>query len=68
MQRNLQSVAQFVASGPFTEAQLRWFIFNESTNGLRDAGAVVRIGRRIYIDTDGFDRWITAQNAHAVSA
>lgn len=68
MQRNLQSVAQFATSGPFTEAQLRWWIFNESNNGMRDAGAVVRIGRRVYIDTQGFDRWINAQNAQAVAA
>jgi len=62
MQRTLKSVAQFAANSPFTEAQLRWWIFNEAANGLRDAGAVVRLPRRVYIDEEGFARWITAQN------
>jgi hypothetical protein len=26
------------------------------------AGAVVRVGRRVYLDTDGFERWLVAQN------
>jgi hypothetical protein len=63
MKRNLQSVAQFSANGPFTENQLRWWIFNAAQNGLAAAGAIVRIGRRIYLDVDGFDRWLATQNA-----
>jgi len=27
-------------------------------NGLREAGAILRIGRKILIDLDEFDRWI----------
>lgn len=68
MKRNLQSVAQFCAESPFTENQARWWIFNAGTNGLADAGAILRIGRRVYIDVDAFDRWLTAQNAQAVAA
>lgn len=63
MARNLKTVSQFAGSTPFTEAQLRWWIFHADSNGLAEAGAVVRIGRRIYLDTDGFDRWITCQNS-----
>ncbi len=62
MKRNLKRVAAFVADGPFTENQLRWWIFNAQTNGLEDAKAVVRVGRGVYLDVDAFDRWIEAQN------
>lgn len=59
---NLKSVDDFARSSPFTVAQLRWHIFNAKNNGMDAAGAVIRIGRRVYIDLDGFDRWIAAQN------
>jgi len=60
--RHLKTVAGFVSGSPFTEPQVRWWIFNSGTNGLADAGAIVRIGRRIYIDEDGFNRWLDEQN------
>lgn len=63
MNRNLKSVTQFAAESPFTEAQLRWWIFNASTNGLQSA--VVRIGRRVYIDVDAFSAWVDAQQVAA---
>lgn len=62
MKRNLKRVAAFVADGPFTENQLRWWIFNAESNGLGKIGGVVRVGRGVYIDVDAFDRWIEAQN------
>ncbi|MBB1471831.1 DNA-binding protein [Luteimonas sp. MC1782] len=65
MKRDLKTVAAFAADGPFTEAQVRWWIFNESQNGLQAEGAIVRIGRRVYIDTLAFDRWIEAQQVAA---
>jgi hypothetical protein len=69
MTRSLRTVAQFADQTPFTESQLRWWIFNEETNGMRAAGAVVRIGgRRVYIDTEAFDRWVSAQNASREAA
>ncbi len=61
MTRNPKSVAAFVEGSPFTEPQLRWWIFHAAENGLDKAGAVIRIGRRVYIDTDGFERWLTQQ-------
>jgi hypothetical protein len=63
MQRNLKSVSQFAADSPFTEAQVRWWIFNAASNGLQSA--VVRIGRRVYIDVDQFAAWIEAQQVAA---
>ncbi len=69
MRRNLQAVPQFATESPFTEGQIRWFIFNAQENGLAGADAVVRGGRRVYIDTDKFDAWVDAQNKqHATVA
>lgn len=65
MSRNLQSVAQFAASGPFTQNQLRWWIFQSASNGLATSGAIVRVQRRIYLDVDAFEKWIDSQNQHA---
>ena len=61
MNRKLQSVAAFADGSPFTEAQVRWWIFNERTNGMADAGVIKRIGRRVYIDPEAFDAWVEAQ-------
>ncbi len=61
MARTLRTVSQFASASAFSEAQLRWFIFNAATNGLQAAGGIVRIGRRVYISEEGFDRWIAAQ-------
>lgn len=65
MKRDLKTVAAFAANSPFTEAQVRWWIFNEANNDLQAHGAIVRIGRRVYIDTSAFDRWIEAQQVVA---
>lgn len=65
MARNLKTVAQFAAETPFSEPQCRWMIFNASHNGLNKAGVIKRIGRRVYIDTDAFDRWVDSQQEAA---
>lgn len=65
MKRKLKTVAAFADDGPFSEAQLRWMIFNEANNGMQDHGAIVRVGRRVYIDVDAFDRWIDSQQVAA---
>jgi hypothetical protein len=62
MKRNLQSVASLTVKGPFTEGQLRWWIFGAPTNGLEAAKAVVRVGRRVYLDVDRFEEWIERRN------
>jgi hypothetical protein len=69
MQRNLKTVPNFAAASPFTEGQIRWFVFNARNNGLAAADAVVRVGRRVYIDVDKFESWINSQNQqHAQAA
>jgi hypothetical protein len=59
--RNLKTVPRFAEASPFTEAQVRWWIFNERHNGMAEHGVVVRIGRRVYLDAAAFDRWVDAQ-------
>lgn len=61
MTRSLTTVSKLAADSPFTEAQIRWWIFQANTNGLATQKAIVRIGRRVYIDTAAFDRWIESQ-------
>lgn len=65
MRRNIKTVPTLAIEGPFTQAQLRWFIFNADSNGLAQADAVVRVGRRVYLDVDKFSDWIDAQSAAA---
>lgn len=63
MAEQLVTIAQLARDPkyPFTEASLRWFVFRAHENGLAASGAVRRIGRRVYIDTASFDRWIDSQ-------
>jgi len=46
----------------FTKGGLRALIFNENTNGLTKAGAIVRLGRKVLIDEAKFFGWVEAQN------
>ena len=62
LKRNLQTIISLAAEGPFSEGQLRWWIFMSANNGLDAANAVVRVGRRVYIDLDRFEDWIEHQN------
>ena len=63
---NLQTVSQFSESNPaFPVGGLRWQIFNEDKNGLKNAGAIVRVGRKVLIDVDKFFAWIYNQNHSA---
>jgi len=42
----------------FSEGQIRSFIFRAKDNGLEDIGAIIRIGRRVYIDIPRFFKWV----------
>jgi hypothetical protein len=58
------TVRQFSEKNPaFTQGGLRSLIFNEASNGLAEAGAVVRLGRKVLIDDGKFLRWVAAQNS-----
>jgi len=58
-----QSVKQFCKSNPaFSESSVRYYIFNETTNGLAESGAIIRLGRKILINTCKFFAWIESEN------
>ena len=66
MTNNLRSISQFAEENPaFTEPAIRWYIFKEKENGLAALGAVVRIGRRVYIDRQKFSTWVENQQSAA---
>jgi hypothetical protein len=69
----LYTVTQFPNAYPaFTEAALRNLLFKAERrhssngeipgNGLVEAGAIVRIGRKVLIDEDRFFDWVREQN------
>lgn len=61
---NLSTVNQFVSKHPaFTIGGIRALVFNENTNGLAKAGAIIRIGRKVLIDEDRFFSWVVSQNS-----
>lgn len=47
----------------FTVSALRWLRFNSDTNGF-DA-CVIKIGRRVLLDTEAFERWVLSHKAGA---
>ena len=54
---NLMTVRQFCGAHPaFTEGSVRWLLFNRATNGL--SVALVKKGRRLWIDVDSFFDWL----------
>ena len=60
----LLTVKQLPQKHPaFTEGAVRMYIFNRSQNGLADAGAIVRIGRKVLINEEKWFAWIESQNA-----
>ena len=78
--RDLFSVAQFSEKFPaFSQASIRSLILNSADrrnsrgeripgNGLTEAGAIVRVGRRVLIDEAAFFRWVAEQQRRARAA
>ena len=57
----LRTVDQFCQEHrAFTPGAIRWLLFHRHTNGLESA--VVRVGRRVFIDVERFFAWVDAQN------
>ena len=53
------TVGQFVATHKaFTSGGIRALIFNENSNGLAKAGAVIRVGRKVLINEEKFFAWV----------
>jgi len=56
------SVEQMARRHPaFSAGTLRWQIFNAASNGLDDARAVLRLGRRVLIDEPRYFEWVRSQ-------
>lgn len=56
---DLRTVHQFCReNNAFTEGGIRWLIFNEENNGLKESGAIYRVGRRVYVNPHKFFGWI----------
>jgi hypothetical protein len=47
----------------FSEAGLRWLRFNGTQNGFN--ACVIKIGRRVLLDTDAFEPWLLSHKAEA---
>jgi hypothetical protein len=57
--RQLSTVNQLTEKYRFvTPGAIRCHIFNADSNGLEESGALVRIGRRVFIDEEKFFDWI----------
>jgi|GEM_PF-630838 len=71
--RRVATVAQTAATYPvFTQAALRDLIFKAADrfnskgdhipgNGLAEAGAILRVGRKVLIDLDAFESWLDSR-------
>lgn len=71
--RRVATVAQLAAAYPvFSQAAIRDLIFKAADrfnskgdripgNGLAEAGAILRVGRKILIDLDAFEAWLDSR-------
>lgn len=60
------TIAQLAQNQPaFTQASIRWHVFQAGENGLERSGAIIRLGRRVLIDEEKFVDWVRGQGASA---
>ncbi len=45
----------------FSVSQINWLVKSRRKNGLQDAGAILQVGRRIYLDKHKFLNWFLSQ-------
>lgn len=45
----------------FTKPQINWLIRNRECNGLKDSGAVLKVGRKLYLSREKFMDWFYSQ-------
>lgn len=46
----------------YSEGSVRWLVFNASKNGLDKFRAIIRVGRRVFIDIENWQSWEDAQS------
>ena len=58
---DLRTVKQIAETNPgvWTEASIRWLIFNARQNGLDTA--IVKVGGRVLIDIHRFNEWLESR-------
>lgn len=63
---HLRTVRQLCEEYPhlFTEGSLRWWIFQRERNGF--SSCIVRIGRRLYIDTRALQAWLEGHRGSTI--
>ena len=55
----LKTVNQFCQENPWiTSGGLRYQIFNAKENGLEEAGAILRVGRKVLIVVEPYFSWM----------
>ncbi|MFX0132183.1 MAG: hypothetical protein ACFFDN_00925 [Candidatus Hodarchaeota archaeon] len=60
---NFVSVNDLIKQYPsFTEPMMRWYLYNRKENGLYKA--VRKIGKRIFINTVEFEKWVEKHREH----
>ena len=63
---DLHSVNNFVKKHQsFTVGGLRNWIANDYRNGLKESGAILRVGRKVLINDEKFFAWIESLNEAA---
>jgi hypothetical protein len=64
--RVLLTVRQLAETQPaLTVGGIRWDLFNRDQNGLVQAGAIIKRGRKILIDPDRYMGWLDSNREHA---
>ena len=59
---NLLTVPQFAEQyAAFSVGGLRWQIFCSEKNGLKESGAIIRLGRKVLIDVKKYFQWVYDQ-------
>ncbi len=46
----------------FKKGGVRSWIFSEEINGLKTSGAIIRVGRKIFLDETKLFAWLSQQN------
>ena len=64
--QTLRTTNQFCERHPaFTAQAVYALIFNQEKNGLKESGAILRIGRKVLIDESKFFAWVRQINGLA---
>ena len=59
---NIYTVEQAAKEIPaLTEPAIRWHLFNRELNGLSKSGAVIKSGRRVFLDFPVYIEWLKSE-------